>query len=137
MEGRAADGLEHVCGGGLLLKGFAQLVEQARILNGDHRLISESLHQLDLLVGKWLRDDFRYKKNAEDFTLALLKNRSACDVSHKSFSGERANLIDTGATHVAQNQPVCRCRRFDRDWLWSVGGRTYQCACHALDRSGD
>ena len=38
IEGRAADDLEHVGGGSLLLQRFAQLVEQAGILDGDHRL---------------------------------------------------------------------------------------------------
>src|SRR5262249_49325247 len=52
VEGRAADDLEHVGGGGLLLQRFAQLVEQPRILDGDHRLRGEILHQCDLLVGE-------------------------------------------------------------------------------------
>jgi len=39
--------------GGLLLQRFTQLVEQARILNRDHRLGGECLEQLDLLVGEW------------------------------------------------------------------------------------
>ena len=34
--------------------GFAQLVEQPRVLDGDHRLRGEVLHQLDLLVGERL-----------------------------------------------------------------------------------
>ena len=38
IERRAADDLEHVGGGGLLLQGFAQLVEQARVLDGDDGL---------------------------------------------------------------------------------------------------
>src|SRR5262245_37909894 len=59
IEGRAADDLEHIGGSGLLLERFgevvsalAQLVEQARILDGDDGLRSEVLHQLDLLVGE-------------------------------------------------------------------------------------
>src|SRR5262249_16020518 len=36
---RAADDLEHVRGGGLLLQRFAQLVEQPGILDGDHGLL--------------------------------------------------------------------------------------------------
>ena len=52
IEGRAADHLEHVGGGGLLLQRFAQLVEQARVLDGDDRLGGEVRHQLDLLVGE-------------------------------------------------------------------------------------
>src|SRR5262249_15473583 len=49
LGNRAADDLEHVGGGGLLLQRFPQLVEQARILDRDHRLGSEVRHQLNLL----------------------------------------------------------------------------------------
>src|SRR5262249_59168458 len=52
IESRAADHLEHVGGGGLLLQRFAQFVEQARILDGDDRLRGEVLQQFDLLVGE-------------------------------------------------------------------------------------
>ena len=52
IEGGAADDLEHVRGGGLLLQRLAQLVEQAGILDGDDGLLREILHQLDLLVGE-------------------------------------------------------------------------------------
>src|SRR6516225_3798924 len=54
IERRAADDLEHVGGSSLLLKRFAQLVEQARVLDGDDRLGGEVLDQLDLLVGERL-----------------------------------------------------------------------------------
>ena len=43
IEGRAADDLEHVGGGGLLLQRFAQLVEQPRVLDGDDGLGGEVL----------------------------------------------------------------------------------------------
>ena len=43
VEGRAADDLEHVGGGGLLLQRFAQLVEQAGVLDGDDGLAGEVL----------------------------------------------------------------------------------------------
>ena len=43
IERRAADDLEHVGGGGLLLQRFAQLVEQARVLDGDDGLRGEVL----------------------------------------------------------------------------------------------
>ena len=46
-------------GSGLLLQRFGelagaltQLVEQPRVLDGDHRLVGEGLHQRDLLVGE-------------------------------------------------------------------------------------
>ena len=57
IEGRAADDLEHVGGGGLLLQRFAQdlgarlhLVEQAHVLDRDHGLIGKGLDQIDLLI---------------------------------------------------------------------------------------
>src|SRR5262249_30050351 len=52
IKGRAADDLEHVGSRGLLLQGLAQLVEQARVLNGDDSLAGEVLDQLDLFVGE-------------------------------------------------------------------------------------
>ena len=41
IEGRAADHLEHVGGGGLLLQRFAQLVEQAGVLDSDDGLAAK------------------------------------------------------------------------------------------------
>src|SRR5215475_10881648 len=55
VKGRAADDLEHVGGGGLLLQRFAQLVEQARVLDGDDRLGGKILDQLNLFVGERAR----------------------------------------------------------------------------------
>src|SRR5262249_35987407 len=49
IEGRPADDLEHVGGSRLLLQRLAQFVEQARVLEGDDRLGSKVLYQLDLL----------------------------------------------------------------------------------------
>ena len=43
VERRAADDLEHVGGGRLLLEGFAQLVEQASVLDGDDGLAAKLL----------------------------------------------------------------------------------------------
>jgi hypothetical protein len=39
IERRAADDLEHVRGGGLLLQAFAQLIEQSGVLDGDDGLL--------------------------------------------------------------------------------------------------
>ena len=50
VERRAADDFEHVAGCGLLLKGFTQLVEQPRVLDGDDGLVGESLQELHLLI---------------------------------------------------------------------------------------
>ncbi len=60
IEGRAADHLEHVGGGGLLLQRFGELlgarlhvVEQPHVLDRDHRLVGERLHEADLRGGEW------------------------------------------------------------------------------------
>ncbi len=63
IEGRAADHLEHVGGGSLLLQGLgevvralAQLVEQPGVFDGDDGLGGEVPHQRNLLIGE--RPDF-------------------------------------------------------------------------------
>src|SRR5262249_10588894 len=50
IEGRAADDLEYVGGGGLLLQRLAQLIQQACIFDGNDGLFGEIRNQLDLLV---------------------------------------------------------------------------------------
>src|SRR5262249_6727250 len=52
IEGRAADNLEHVGSGGLLLERFTQLIKQTRVFDSDDGLRSEVLDQLDLLVSE-------------------------------------------------------------------------------------
>src|SRR5262249_55095442 len=52
IEGRSADNFEHVGGRGLLLQRLAQLIEQARILDGDDGLGREVGDQLDLLIAE-------------------------------------------------------------------------------------
>src|SRR5262245_29370950 len=54
IERRTADDLEHVSGSGLLLEGFAQLIEQTCVLNGDDGLIGKGSDQIDLLIGERL-----------------------------------------------------------------------------------
>jgi hypothetical protein len=49
VEGGAADDLEHVGGGGLLLERFAQLLEQPHVLDGDDSLLGEIAEKLDCL----------------------------------------------------------------------------------------
>src|SRR5262245_37752670 len=73
VEGRAADDLEHVGGRGLLLEGLSQLVEQARVLDGDNGLGGEILQQLDLLVGE--RTHLLAIDNNYANRLALLEHR--------------------------------------------------------------
>src|SRR5215813_9813108 len=49
IERRPTDDLKHIGGGSLLLKGFTQLVEESRVLDGDDGLRGKVLHQFNLL----------------------------------------------------------------------------------------
>ena len=49
IEGRMADGPQHAGRGRLLLQRFLGLVEQPRVLDGDHGLVGEDLRKGDLL----------------------------------------------------------------------------------------
>src|SRR5262245_11297534 len=82
VEGRAADDLEHVGGGGLLLQRLAQLVDQPYVLDRDHRLVGEGLEQGDLPLAEEAslgtaehdradRDTFSHQGDAEDRAVAL------------------------------------------------------------------
>src|SRR5262249_55876373 len=50
IKGGAADNLEHVGRGGLLLERFPQLIEQPSVLDGDDGLRGEILDQIYLLI---------------------------------------------------------------------------------------
>src|SRR5262245_8705645 len=52
VAGRAADGLKHIGGRGLLLERITQFVKQPSVLDSDDGLGSEVLHKLDLLTGE-------------------------------------------------------------------------------------
>jgi hypothetical protein len=76
IETRAANDLEYLGGGCLLLKRFAQLVEQPRVLDGDHGLIGKGLEQSDLSLREELglsaaecdranRDTFSHQRDAK------------------------------------------------------------------------
>ena len=82
VECRAADDLEHVGGGGLLLQRFGKffgallhLVEQPHVLDRDHRLVGEGGQQLNLPFRK--RDGFRFanRNRADRFAVAQHGNR--------------------------------------------------------------
>jgi hypothetical protein len=53
FAGRTGDDAQHFGSGGLLLQGFAQLVEEAGVLDGDDGLSGEVRNQFNLLFGKW------------------------------------------------------------------------------------
>jgi hypothetical protein len=73
IKGRAADDLEHVGGGGLLLQRFAQLIYQPSILDRDDSLRGEIRDQLDLLASE--RADLLVKDADGADQLLLLEHR--------------------------------------------------------------
>ena len=61
IGGRTRNDLEHFGGGGLLVEQFGEftfarvkLLEEAHVLDRDHRLVREGLHELDLRGSEWL-----------------------------------------------------------------------------------
>ena len=77
IEGRTADDLEHVGGGGLLtqrlghlISPLAQLRQKTRILHSDDSLISKNSHQINLPLCEWLRCDLSYEDHTDYGSLA-------------------------------------------------------------------
>jgi hypothetical protein len=88
VKGRAADHLEHIGGRGLLFQRLAQLAcarlhlfKQTHVLNCDHRLIGERLHQLNLLSGKWPYLSATDRKRADCGVSSQQRNRENCPVA--------------------------------------------------------
>ena len=82
---RACDHLEDVRGRGLPFKGFPRLVEQSRVLDGDHGLIGEALLQRQLLVGE-RREAVAIDDERAD-RLALAPERRAADRANPHGAG--------------------------------------------------
>src|SRR5262245_56579250 len=80
IEGRVANHLEHVGGGGLLLQRLPQLIKEPRVLDGDDGLLSEILDQFYLLVAK------------RAYLLAKDVNRADQLVILEHWNGEHASI---------------------------------------------
>ena len=106
IERRAADDLEHIGGGGLLLQRFgkivgalAQLVEQPRVLDRDDGLVGEILDELDLLVGE--RPDLLAVDASAPTSLSSLQHRHANTARlRRSTLQRRAGDLAVGRTSV-------------------------------------
>src|SRR6516162_251615 len=111
VEGGAADYLEHVGGGGLLLQRLAQLIEQARVFDGDDCLVSEVLDQLDLLIGE--RPDLLTVNGNNAVQLVVFEHRHQQHATHTSQTSEGAarravaiGSLFTGVGDLDHLQPV-------------------------------
>ena len=88
IEGRAADHLQHVGGGGLLLQRLLQvigarlnLVEQPHVLDGDQRLIRKGRNQIDLPFVERLHDASRQNNDADRNAIAQQR-----DAQHRAIA---------------------------------------------------
>src|SRR5262249_19694942 len=70
LAGRTADHFQNVGGRCLLLQRFAELVQQARVLDGDDRLGGEGLDERYLFVAEYFRLKVRYTDCADDPVVA-------------------------------------------------------------------
>src|SRR5262245_49679807 len=69
IERRPTDDLKHIGRGGLLLKRFAEFVEEPRVLDRYDGLRGEVLNQLDLLVGEWTYFLAEHTDRSDEFAL--------------------------------------------------------------------
>src|SRR5215831_4531621 len=124
IESRAADDLEDVGGGGLLLQRFPQLVEQPGILDGNDGLVGETLDQLDLLVGE--RSNLLPKNVDNTNQLALFEHRDREHCSKAAqFNGfdDRSKPFSVGlrCPDVRDLDDLLRAGDLPerRAWMWS------------------
>src|SRR5262249_17015322 len=78
MERRAANDLEHVGCGALLLEGLTQLVKKSRVLDGDHSLVGEGFDQGELLIGERPNFGPPHRNHANEDTFATHRHTEQC-----------------------------------------------------------
>jgi hypothetical protein len=110
IEGRAADDVKHFRSGGLLLERFAQLVEQAGVLDGDHGLGGEICHQLNLLVREGA--NFLTKDDDGSNQVIVLKHR------HSDVGSNATKLDGVDDRWIALGIRSCRCNVGGLDGLF-------------------
>ena len=106
---RAADYCQDFGGGGLLLQGLAQLVEQAGVLDGDDGLRGEVREQRDLPVGE--ETNF-LAKDADDSNHRVILEQRRNDDGPKATKLDSFNdgLMACRITWVAEKSASCAVR---------------------------
>ena len=87
IPGRAGDDLQNVGGGCLPLQRLAQLVEEPRVLDGNHGLIGETLLESELIVRE--RQESITKNDESPDCLAPATERRATDGAGAPRAGMR------------------------------------------------
>ena len=140
IESRAADDLEHVGGGGLLLQRLAQLIEQPHVLDGDDGLIGKCPQHRKLLVGQ----RSGHKPHDAEQADRLIAARHGHDRDCAVAAGQevlapggkfRRGIRDVGNIHDPAIEQRCAVHVIPRE------GGTGNCASPGFDesriRSGD
>src|SRR5262245_1173589 len=102
FAGRRADDAQYIRGGGLLLERFAQLVEQARVLDRDDGLLCKVAHKLNLLVGEGA--NFLTKDGDSSNQVIILQHR------HDNDRANAAKLNGVDDRRNALGIRSCRCK---------------------------
>src|SRR5262249_36641032 len=127
LERRAADDFEHVRSGGLLLQRLPQLVEQARVLDGDDRLLRKIADKLNLLLGERNRRPAVYAQGTYDavvFEHWYDENRAGpCEIGQRSQL--RIGLpVALGLLQIGNMDDLLRRNGPARTCFWIKGVRT-------------
>jgi hypothetical protein len=118
IESRAADHLEHVGGGGLLLQRFAQFagtllhfVEQPHVLDRNHGLVGEGFEQCDLLVREWpdLHPAYQDRADRTPFAQQWRRQRGAMAVASR-VPAAFGKIVFLGGEVVDVNGPTLEHR---------------------------
>src|SRR5262245_35523159 len=122
IEGGAADHLEHVGGGGLLLQRLAQLVEKASVLDRDDCLLGEIADQFDLLIAE--RSDLLAINDDGANKLVFLEHGNAKEGSATCyFDGGDAQRIAFGigrfGSEVSNVNDLLRIEDSAKAGLWA------------------
>ena len=142
VSDRAADDLQHFRGRGLLLERFLRFVEQAHVLDRDHRLVGEGSDQRDLLVverhGLAPSGDDRadhlagaHHRRADLRVVAEAARKRLRDGRHSRIAGNRHDLRHLCAQHRASDMGLV----VDRSWviLEHLLGARHAVECADLD----
>src|SRR5262249_25437099 len=118
------DNLQHVGGCGLLLQRFAQLVEQPRVLDRNHRLVGEGGGEFDLPVGEGAHLESRQYDHADRHALPQQR-----DAEHRvsppillcsaRFESAKSGSVCTSATWTIL--PCCAVRQSTHPLLRFIG----------------
>src|SRR5262249_56109678 len=87
----------------LVVKGFAQVVEQAGVLDRNHCLVGKGLEQRDLLVGKWINLGTAKLNRSDGHPLAQERNTKRRPVTQPFREGAplgKLNCLSLEVNHM-------------------------------------